>query len=682
MRVRAWRLLLAGLLWVIGSVGAQERVQDVLADLHAHGYSSLSGAIARVQSAQNAPDAKASLSVRARYHRTLLDLALRGRHEALALASANALRKMAKDEGCVPCQFDAVLADYRGVGGAVPGAEESAKLLEEAETLIPKGDSEAMARYLVARADFELEKGKLNLAIASLLEASDYARQAGDVALQLMCLSDTVGKSSDLGDSARALATAKEVAQRAEEIGFTALLPGLYLDLGHTYAQRNERENQRIVLEKSLRLAGKDPDLAQIRIIALNNLSDYWLTRKNGFSNALAYAREGKVLAESIGRPQLSIAPQANVGIALAGLGQVEAGISELRDSIKKAQKYNAKVYIIGINQELVRVLKQAGRYREAVEALESIQHLQEEQTQQERETAVLELQEKYATERKSEQIEKLTAQNRLKAAKLEAEGLRQRLWIALAVVLGLSSVFLVQFFLRARRANQKLASVNAELEVQSATDPLTGAFNRRYIQVLLSNLQAKLQQESVNAGEHETTGFMLLDLDFFKKINDVYGHAAGDAVLVEVVKRLRARLRQSDVVARWGGEEFVLILPNTSVQSLQVVANNVLIALGNQPVEFEGKLIPVTVSIGGIAYPAVPHQAWEAALGVADSALYMAKASGRNQAVCIFAIDVSPECNEADLVSLQAEQRAQLKVIMGPVLERAAAEDGSTMAT
>lgn len=165
-----------------------------------------------------------------------------------------------------------------------------------------------------------------------------------------------------------------------------------------------------------------------------------------------------------------------------------------------------------------------------------------------------------------------------------------------------------------------------------------------------------------------QSIGLMLLDLDLFKRINDTRGHAAGDAVLVETVRRLQAKLRQNDVVARWGGEEFVLVLPTTPAAALPLVAKKVLDAIGGDPVMFEGQAIPVSVSLGVVAYPMMPGQSWAAALGLADSALYLAKASGRNQAICLTRVEVDAACSEADLARLREAAQAEWQMVEGPV--------------
>lgn len=652
-------LLLGALPW---QVSAQTGTEAALRDLREHGYVSLSEGVARLQ--QNVPADDAPLAEREAYYRSLLDMAQRaGRYPEVMEASRGTLQRMADKEACTHCRFDLLLSQYRGSNDSRPSPDEAATLLDKAEALLPEIESvDAKRQLLAARSRQAASNGKLNQAIALAAQASDLARRSGNTASQLSILADLIGLNGDIGDSKRAVELGNEAYRLAEEIGYRALLGPISLDMGHAYSLLGDRERQRHVLERALAFSDNDPDQSDIRILALNNLSDYWLSQPDGYRKALGYAERAEALARTLGWPGSVIAPMANIGIAQAGLGRIDEGVAMLRKSIELANQYKNDVYAIGITQEMTRILKQAGRYREALEALESIASLQEERTRQERETAVLELQEKYSAERKADEIEKLAAQNRLKQSQLETEKWRQRMWVALALILGLLLILLQQTIRRVRQSNRKLANANASLALQSATDPLTGAFNRRHTQALLGNLQQGQKTEAA-----ANAGLVLLDLDFFKRINDTRGHAAGDAVLVEVVHRLRARLRQNDVVSRWGGEEFVLVLPNTPPDALSVVAGNVLRIIGDAPVEFDGQTIPITVSLGAISFPGMPGQAWEAALGLADAALYLAKASGRNQAVCVQRIDVGPECGEADMAQMQADGRAELLVVKGP---------------
>src|SRR5690606_20625295 len=314
------------------------------------------------------------------------------------------------------------------------------------------------------------------------------------------------------------------------------------------------------------------------------------------------------------------------------------------------------------ITAELVRVLEGAGRYREALDAMHRIADVEADVTRQERERAVLEVQERYATERKNREIARLEAENRARAAEVAARSLRQRLWAALALVFALSAALLVQWLIRSRRNNKHLRAANANLAEESSHDPLTGAFNRRHFE----------QQMARIGDDHETVvGLMVLDIDHFKQVNDRFGHDAGDAVLVELVCRLEGVLRSQDSVVRWGGEEFGLMLPGTAGVGLETLAMRVLQAVGGVPMQYAGRPLPVTASVGAAAHPVVPGQAWEDALRLADTAMYVAKQTGRNRAVLV---TVDPDATDALAVATAQLEMARgggqhpaVRVIEGP---------------
>lgn len=170
--------------------------------------------------------------------------------------------------------------------------------------------------------------------------------------------------------------------------------------------------------------------------------------------------------------------------------------------------------------------------------------------------------------------------------------------------------------------------------------DPMTGLFNRRYALPRLS----WIAREAAKAGRNFTV--MLADMDHFKTINDRYGHPAGDAVLVETARRLRAALRPEDMIARIGGEEFMIVLPDTGQAAAMATADRLCRQINATPFVVPGvaRSIRVTISIGVVVAPppacALPCQTTgtsgdnisTALIGQADQALYAAKGAGRNQ--------------------------------------------------
>ncbi|MFJ7838045.1 MULTISPECIES: sensor domain-containing diguanylate cyclase [Lysinibacillus] len=152
----------------------------------------------------------------------------------------------------------------------------------------------------------------------------------------------------------------------------------------------------------------------------------------------------------------------------------------------------------------------------------------------------------------------------------------------------------------------------------QSTTDPLTGVTNRRTMDATLSEWEKNQLMHSI----------ILLDLDHFKSVNDTYGHAVGDKVLQYLAKKMKAVARENDICCRYGGEEFIILLPNTTVEEAAIVAENLRqqLANSNSPC---GR--PVTLSAGVAEYPKMASTT-EALIEAADGALYLAKQAGRNQ--------------------------------------------------
>ncbi|MGB3313753.1 MAG: diguanylate cyclase [Albidovulum sp.] len=178
----------------------------------------------------------------------------------------------------------------------------------------------------------------------------------------------------------------------------------------------------------------------------------------------------------------------------------------------------------------------------------------------------------------------------------------------------------------RKRQSDLLRDSVAAGLRL-AMTDPLTGLHNRRYA---LPHL-ARIAERAETAGRQFAV--MVLDLDRFKSINDTYGHAAGDAVLVEVAQRLKSNLRAVDLLARIGGEEFLVALPETSPEAAQATAERLRRVIGERPVPLakgEGN-VPVTLSIGLAIGPAKQRGSVDDLVNLADRALLGSKAEGRN---------------------------------------------------
>ncbi len=164
------------------------------------------------------------------------------------------------------------------------------------------------------------------------------------------------------------------------------------------------------------------------------------------------------------------------------------------------------------------------------------------------------------------------------------------------------------------------------DLEFQSLHDSLTGLDNRRA-------LEQQLEEELKRAARYgHDLSIFLLDLDYFKKINDNYGHKAGDIVLMEVAAVLEDLFRDCDHVARYGGEEFVVVLQETAREKAEKLAERVRKRIAEHPIEIEADIeLRIIVTIGIATFPEHANS-WERLLDVADKAMYVAKGDGRNR--------------------------------------------------
>ena len=194
-------------------------------------------------------------------------------------------------------------------------------------------------------------------------------------------------------------------------------------------------------------------------------------------------------------------------------------------------------------------------------------------------------------------------------------------------------------------RANENLARANEDLLRMAVTDVLTGLHNRRNVEALLHDMF----EHSVRL--HEPLACAMFDLDHFKSVNDTHGHQAGDAVLQQLAGILKTSAREIDKVGRYGGEEFIVLLPGTVLDAAVTFAERTRQQVESHTFTFEGGSLRRTISCGVAAFPHPRIEHREALVKAADDALYVGKELGRNRVVRFD----SPEFNQhSDVVDAQ----------------------------
>ncbi len=554
--------------------------------------------------------------------------------------------------------------------GKVAEADSVAAQLEDLSTR--NRDAGDRAAALLVRSAIEFTFGEASKSLAHAQLARELAAAAADADLQFWSAlafgtaARTRGRPEEALASlqdALSLAEVSESAYRrsaalyqlsvlhrdlrnAQEALSTALAAYRYAEAAKsTYAMVNARMAESAVMEildrPSRELASMQEALAIARNAksrtaeakALINFADIRLRRRE-FAAAADLSRQSLALAQRQGDGSLTATSKANLGFAMLGVGRAAEGKRYADEAMAEYERTGAIADIAELAGEYGRALEQTGDFRGALVLYHRERKLRNEIALQARQRILLEVQEKYETEKRRREIDLLNRENDLKTAELANQELRQRVWWLLAALFAASFVVVAALYRKLRASSRLLAQRNAELSILSSRDPLTALYNRRHFQSVIAAEVAALERPGRDDAS-SSRALLLIDLDHFKETNDRFGHALGDAVLVAVAERLRNTLRESDTIVRWGGEEF-LVLAKTAPDRVDEIAAPILRALSSEPIVLNDKVIRTTASIGYAPMPLPPASAplsWDRAIGLVDMALYMAKVNGRNRA-------------------------------------------------
>lgn len=619
-------------------------VEAVLERQRQHGFSSPSVAIKQLTDVSAGIEATPQ-DLQMRYHAALIALYIYAEQHDGYQRELAILQRMADKQQCEPCRYHVTI---RQIHHATRGQDNKKvkELLPRLETLnSPDPLIQQHIHYTRAAAHGSL--GNQPRALDEALKAGALAGKNQQPAEQVRILNLMMLANIGRRDLGRAEALADEAYALAARIGYTYMMAYIRGNQGWIYALKGEPQKQLKVLNEALHITRTHPGLDDAQLVNLVNLAEYHYTAKS-YPQAMDLARQAVALADKHNKITAKGVVLTTLAQSQVALGEHDKGIATMQQSVDLLKKAGAQSYLIDATEAQAAVYENTGRHREALVALREFNKLKNEATQKEREKALAEAQEKFSAERKDNEIVRLSLENAKREAEVQARAWQQRLWAMAAVALALGGALLIQMIARARRRNRALEDSNAVLSDQSMHDPMTGAFNRRHCMALMAQQEAILASRPRARLSAAGVGLMLIDVDHFKHVNDTYGHAAGDAVLIEIARRLQDLVRQNDVVVRWGGEEFVLVLQRTAPDGMAVLAERALRVIAQAPVASGPHLIPVTISAGCVTYPMFTGQPWQECLKVADLAMYTAKEEGRNRAVCI--MSVREGATDADL--------------------------------
>jgi len=390
--------------------------------------------------------------------------------------------------------------------------------------------------------------------------------------------------------------------------------------------------------------------------LALVNLGDSYLKTRD-FAESLKYSKEALPIMERTNHRDDEQTTLFNEGLAYIGLGSIKAGEKLAEASIADALAGSDLLDAKDLLREYADALEHAGYLMMAIQVYHRYDETSQRFMTNTRQRAFLELSAQFDDERKARELELLRRDNALKVAEMREQRLRQQLILAGALFIAFICAALLWAVARVNKVNERL-------RFSSEHDPLTGLSNRRYFN----------EQVLAVEGARPVGGCVLLaDLDHFKRINDTYGHPAGDAVLAAMSQRLSAALRGDDKLVRWGGEEFLAVLGPMAPSQADATAERLLQAVRCEPVLWNGQLIRCTISIGYASFPMAGSAAditLDSAISLVDKALYVAKRRGRDRACLIKVVSAR---NEKELTNISSEfesaardRRVQLVEILG----------------
>jgi diguanylate cyclase (GGDEF)-like protein len=417
-----------------------------------------------------------------------------------------------------------------------------------------------------------------------------------------------------------------------------------------------EEQAMRAALEHA-QLAGSASDEA----LTTANLAD--LSLRNGdYAQAIAYAERALALARELRDATAESVALVNAGLGRLMLGQKAEGQRLVALGLAVDERSGNQAQQAATLRELGHYLEKAGYPGEAYAAYQQHRHLAEAVFRSDLQRQLAEMQEAFDHQSRRREMDLLEREGRIQQAQLVSRQLQMWLWAGGALTGALLLALGALLLRRVRAGNRALAQTNAQLAELSERDVLTGLANRHGFQAALP------------AGARIDGTLMLIDIDHFKQINDGWGHAAGDEVLIEVARRLRSAVRDDDLVVRWGGEEFLVWVRGPAAADPEAVVARTLAAIADTPVAVGRDRIPVSASIGFATFPLEPARAvlqWEPALELIDTAMYLAKAHGRNRAYGVRRAQADSLPALAALVrKLEAawrEGRVELVAIDGP---------------
>lgn len=531
------------------------------------------------------------------------------------------------------------------------------------------------------KAEFLLNRGigYFNLndyqqALEYLKSAQNIFNQSGNNEGVSKCLNNIGNVYNNLGQYKKALEFHLRSLEIEQEIQNKNGITRSLNNIGNVYQKTGDLEKALEFYLKSLELTYETNDTSTIAK-SLNNVGNIHLS-KGEFDSALKYYTRSLELKQSIQDKFGTANSYNNIGIAYQGLHQpakaleyyqkslqlmkevydkygiatalyhsgilyfelqnLEKALSTLQEALQHAEQINDRNIMMSCYKTIAEIFSQKKDYNKAYNFHKLYAQTKDELISEESSKAIIEMRVKYETESKEKEIELLKQNVALKAI----ESKRQTLFMII-ITIGLVFFAIAAFFvynqLRLKaysnkiiaEQNEKLKKAYKKVEELASIDSLTELSNRR-------DILKKIRHEA-NRFDRNKKAFALImgDIDEFKSINDTYGHAAGDIVLQAIANFIKTKLRKQDTVGRWGGEEFLILLPDTDLNGAKFIAEKLREGIFSHKIQYSNYTLNVTITFGVSVYKRLRDI--NECIKEADQALYLGKVRRKN---CVISSD------------------------------------------
>lgn len=522
-------------------------------------------------------------------------------------------------------------------------------------------------------------------ALTSLLSAKSQYEQLGDVAKTVDVTRQIALVYHNLGELDKALTYGTRAMTVSESLGDIQAMASTNYALGLIHRALKDYDLATAHFEKTESLAQQSGQ-AELRSLAVNEIGNVFLLRdqpdkalkvkqraldlgyaarsnsvvssclhdmgvaylrKGDYQKSLSFFRRALRVDQQNNYQRESIGCLLNIAAIERVLGQNDQAVGTLQEALRVSEQLNLKPSSEEILASLSGSYAELGHWKQAYDSLGRAYRLREQVFNEEKAKNLGETHARFETSQKDRENEILKRDNRIKDLELTRRQTQRNLLLVTAILAVAVVGVLMNRYRVKSKANRQLAAANQAITAQKAelneanqrldllarTDWLTGLPNRRE---MTERIAKELTGEF---GLFRPFVLILCDVDDFKSVNDRYGHTTGDFVLRALGLKLRELLRGYDSAGRWGGEEFLLLLPSSEIDNGLAVARRIHQEIGHSIFECDGQRLTLTMTFG-VVFCDNPQRAMEDYLKAADRALYRGKERGKNQVVSFTSAD------------------------------------------